>query len=224
MSATDLLLIRHGETAWNRERRIQGQTDTPLHASGIRQAAAVARRLAAERARWRLGDEPGRAAPLLLTSDLARCRLTAEPIGAALGLVCTPEPRLRERAFGAFEGCTPHDLAREHGAHLDAWRRRDPDLAVGGGESLRSFAARVHALFDDLVARHPARTLLLVTHGGVLDVVHRRVRGTPLQAPRDFEIPNAALNRVRYEAGHWEVLCWADVEHGRDALDDADRS
>ena len=223
MSGTELLLVRHGETAWNRERRIQGQTDTPLDASGVRQADEVARRLAAERALWRLADEPGRAAPLLLTSDLERCRRTAEPIGAALGLACTPEPRLRERAFGAFEGCTPADLQREHAAHLDRWRRRDPDLAVGGGESLRTFAARVAALLDELLATHRGRTLLLVTHGGVLDVVHRIARAMPLDAPRDFDIPNAALNRLRHDGARWEIVRWADVAHGRGALDEVGR-
>lgn len=217
---TDVLLLRHGVTAWNRERRIQGQTDIPLDGAGVAQAHAVARRLAAQRERWGLATSAGRPAPVLLSSDLARCRQTAEPIADALALPCRLEPGLRERAYGAFEGCTPADLKRDHAEHLARWRDRDPDLAVGGGESLREFAARIAAALDALLERHGGGTMLLVTHGGVLDVVHRIARGLPLAAPRDFDLPNVGLNHLRHDDGGWRIVCWADADHDRDALDE----
>lgn len=220
MPATDLILIRHGETAWNRERRIQGHLDTPLAPEGLRQARDAARRLAAERARWGLDADADGAGPRVFSSDLTRCRQTAEPIAAALGVPLAFEPRLRERHFGEFQGMTAAEIRREHGERFDRWHRLDPDLELGEGESLRRFAARVEDGLHALADANPGRTLVLVTHGGVLDVVNRLCRGRPLEAPRDVEIPNAGLNRVRREGGRLELLVWGDTRHWRDALDE----
>jgi probable phosphoglycerate mutase len=220
MTTTDLILLRHGETAWNRERRIQGQLDTPLNDEGVRQAAAAAQRLAEQATAYRLAPEPGREPPVLMSSDLQRCRRTAEPIAAALDLPLTFDPRLRERGYGVFEGLTHPQVQRESGDRFERWLARDPDFEVEGGETLRGFAARVEAALRDLARRHAGRTLVLVTHGGVLDVVHRLARDLPLSEPRDFEIPNASLNRLRHCAGRFEILQWGDVSHWRRALDE----
>lgn len=220
MPATDLILLRHGETAWNRERRIQGQLDTPLADEGVRQARTAARRLAAERTRWGLDAAGPDAGPLLFSSDLLRCRQTAEPIAEALGLPMALEPRLRERHFGEFQGMTVPEIRRDHGERFDRWHRLEPDLELADGESLRRFAARVGDALHALAEAHPGRTLVLVTHGGVLDVVNRLCRGRPLEAPRDFEIPNASLNRVRRDGGRLELLAWGDVAHWRGSLDE----
>lgn len=221
-SVTDLVLLRHGETDWNRERRIQGQLDVPLNDEGRRQAAAAAARLSSDAGRWGLSPEPGRPAASLVSSDLLRCRQTAAPIAASLGLECGHDPRLRERAFGVFEGQTYPEIRGEDAARFDRWQARDPDFRVDGAESLRSFAQRVEAVLLDLAEAHRGRTLVLVTHGGVLDVTYRMARGLPLEAPRDFEVPNASLNRLRFTAGRFEVLHWADVAHWRAALDEID--
>lgn len=220
MPATDLILLRHGETAWNRERRIQGQLDTPLADEGLRQARTAARRLAAERERWGLAAADAHTGPMLFTSDLTRCRQTAEPIAAALGLAPALEPRLRERHFGEFQGMTVPEIRRDHGERFDRFHRLEPDLELGGGESLRRFAARVEDALHGLAAAHTGRTLLLVTHGGVLDVVNRLCRGRPLEAARDVEIPNAGLNRLRWEDGRLRLLVWGDVAHWRSPLDE----
>jgi probable phosphoglycerate mutase len=236
---THLILLRHGQTAWNVDRRIQGQIDTPLDAEGLRQARAAARRLADEvtGAARRLANEVAGAAacadradgaPIgavrhavaVVSSDLLRCRQTAAPIADALGVDCAFDARLRERAFGAMEGRTPAEVRRDDPVRYERWRSRDPDDDLDGGESLRTFAARVGAGLAELAAAHVGRTLVLVTHGGALDVVHRLARGMPLEAPRDFDIPNAALNRLRWSAGRLELVAWADVAHWRDTLDE----
>jgi len=220
VSATELILLRHGETDWNRERRIQGHLDTPLNAEGVRQAAAAADRLAGQADAYGLVRAPGGEPAVLLSSDLQRCRLTAEPIGRALGLATRLEPRLRERCYGAFEGLTHGQVQEALGERFERWLARDPDLAPAGGETLRGFAARVEDALREIVARHAGRTLVVVTHGGVLDVVHRLARGFTLTAPRDFELPNAALNRLRHDAGRFEVVDWGDVSHWQPALDE----
>jgi probable phosphoglycerate mutase len=217
---TDLILLRHGETDWNRQRRIQGQLDTPLNDEGIRQAAAAAARLATEAARWGLAARPGGPPARLVSSDLLRCRQTAAPIAAALGLDCGLEARLRERAYGVFEGRTYPEIRGEDASRFDRWQARDPDFQVEGAESLRGFAQRVESVLADLAEAHRGRTLVLVTHGGVLDVTYRMARGLPLEAQRDFDVPNAGLNRLRFSAGRFEILHWGDVTHWRAALDE----
>jgi probable phosphoglycerate mutase len=227
MSDTILILLRHGETDWNRERRIQGRIDTPLNDEGLRQARAAARRLAAEAdgsgatpGSVRSPGGPTARPTAMVSSDLQRCRQTAEPIAGALGIDCVLEPRLRERAFGAFEGRTPAELRRDQPLLYERWQRRDPDFDADGGESLRVFADRIRSVLDELAAAHRGGTLVVVTHGGVLDVVHRIARGMPLEAARNFDLPNASLNRLRFDGDRYEILEWGVVSHWRDALDE----
>jgi 2,3-bisphosphoglycerate-dependent phosphoglycerate mutase len=218
--STELILIRHGETAWNRERRIQGQLDTPLSDEGLRQAVAVAHRLAAERAHWRL-DEPGRDARIV-SSDLMRCRQTADAIAAATGLPVTHDARLRERSYGLFQGRTYEEVRRDMAQAFGRWHARDPDYDVEGGESLRTFADRSEQVLVDLAARHPGATLVVVTHGGVMDIAYRLCKGLALTAPRDFDLLNASLNRLQWDGSRFEVLDWGDVTHWRPALDEVE--
>jgi probable phosphoglycerate mutase len=220
MHVTDLILLRHGETAWNRERRIQGQLDTPLNDEGVRQAHAAARHLSARPSHYRLAPEPGRPRPAIVCSDLQRCRQTAEPIAQATGLDVIFDARLRERAYGLFEGRTYAEVQRDLAGQFERWLARDPDFDVDGGESLRTFQARVEAALVELAARHAGGTLIVVTHGGVLDIAHRMARGMALTAPRDFEVANASLNRMRAARGRFEIVEWGDVSHWRDALDE----
>lgn len=216
-AVTELVLVRHGETAWNRDRRIQGHLDTPLNDEGLRQARAAARRLAADARRTRAAGE---APPALVASDLQRCRQTAEPIAAALGVEPSFDARLRERNFGVFQGRTYAEILRDDAARAARWQARDPDLEIEGGESLRVFARRVEDALASLAAAHAGRTLVVVTHGGVLDVVNRLARGLALEAPRDFEIANASLNRLRFDGDRFALVAWGEVSHWRDALDE----
>jgi probable phosphoglycerate mutase len=203
---TRFCCIRHGETAWNAERRLQGQLDIDLNAHGVAQARAAGRWLA------RRGG-----IDLLYASDLARAWHTAQAIGAALDLLPSPLPALRERRYGIFEGLT-YDEA--HAAHPEAYARhlaREADFVIPGGESLSQFVARVIDALETLRAAHAGQTLALVLHGGVLDILNRFVRGRPLEAPRDFLIPNAGLNWIVHDAGGWHLEAWAQTAHLEDA-------
>ena len=140
--ATRIIAIRHGETAWNLDTRIQGHLDIPLSAVGHRQAA----RLAAA-----LSDEPLAA---IYASDLTRARQTAQYLGQAQGVAVTPEPALRERGFGDFEGKTFSEIEALLPEQSLRWRRRDPDFAPAGGESLLTLRSRVVAAAERLAAQH----------------------------------------------------------------------
>ena len=200
MSSTRFCMVRHGETAWNADRRVQGQLDVPLSEIGREQARSVS------------GALPEGRFSALYSSDLLRVRQTAEPAATRLGLEARLDPGLRERHYGAFQSLTfaeakallPQDYAR----HI----ARDPELDFGSGESLRAFSARAIACLTAIAERHAGEEVLVFTHGGVLEMAYRRAMGMDLSAPRDFQTPNCALNWI--EAGaRWRVLEWAECEH-----------
>ena len=208
---TEFVLVRHGVTAWNRARRFQGHIDIPLDDEGHRQARLAARRLA---------QEPVSA---VYASDLGRAVQTALPIAQALGLELGSEPGLRERHYGAFEGLDHDTLEREHAEAFARWRARDPDYALpGGGETLRTFSARVEAALLGLALRHPGERVVAVTHGGVLDCAYRIASGLDLGAPRRHDLLNASLNRVAWDGARFRLLAWGDVAHLEAALDDVE--
>ena len=135
---TKLLLIRHGETAWNAEHRIQGQLDIPLSPLGILQSARLAECLA---------NEPIDA---VYSSGQSRAWLTAAPLAARLGLEVIAEPRLRERSFGIFEGLTLDEIAERYPAEFMKWRERDPAWRPEGGESGQQLIDRVLSAVTDI--------------------------------------------------------------------------
>lgn len=204
---TRLCLIRHGETDWNAERRLQGHLDIPLNSTGVAQAAAAAATL------------PKQVFSACYSSDLLRAVHTARAACAVLGLAPRTTAALRERHYGHFQGLTYHEAAQRHADDYARFEARDPDFAFAGGESLRDFATRIGDCLSEIVARHPGETVLIVTHGGVLDIAHRVATGKPLDAPRDFTIPNAALNWIRHD-GAWSLESWADQRHLQDARDE----
>lgn len=211
MSSTSLLLIRHGETAWNAEHRIQGQLDIPLSPTGIRQAAQLAERLARE------------AIDAVYSSELARAWLTAAPLAERRGIEVLADTRLRERSFGVFEGLTLDEIATHHPAGFRNWRARDPDWVIEGGESGQQLIDRVLPALEDIVARHAGETVALVTHGGVLDVVYRAARGLAWDAPREHQMLNASVNRLHAEASPLAltIVDWGDVAHLQQARDES---
>jgi 2,3-bisphosphoglycerate-dependent phosphoglycerate mutase len=205
---TELLFIRHGETDWNRQHRFQGQIDVPLNATGQRQAARLAARLADDRH------------DLLLASDLQRALQTAAPLAAAWGLQAEPLPALREQGFGVFEGLNAATVQADHAELWRHWLAHDADFALpGGGESARQFSARVMAAVQALAAEHAGRRLAVVTHGGVLDMLWRHAHRLPLDGQRECAIPNTGLNRLRWLEGAFHIELWADASHLVDAAD-----
>jgi probable phosphoglycerate mutase len=209
-TATRVVLVRHGETDWNRVGRIQGHTDIPLNALGLRQADRVGAALADE------------AFDAIYSSDLQRAHRTALAIAAGRAGSVRVDPGLRERAFGRFEGRTWEEIQAIAPDEALRWRQREPDFEVGGGESLRRFSARCVGTALRLAAAHPGGQIVLVAHGGVLDCLYRAATGTELQAPRSWQVANATVNRVLAGESRLSLIGWNDDAHLAGlALDDA---
>ena len=198
---TRICLVRHGETEWNAERRIQGQIDIGLNENGHRQAAAAGRWLR------------GAGIVALYGSDLKRAWNTAEAIGQVLGLVPSPAPELRERRYGIFEGMTYDEARSRHPDGYAAFEGRNADYDFENGESLRALYERVTGKLSALAERHAGEQIAVVVHGGVLDIINRFVRGNPLEMPRDFLIPNAGLNWIVAVDGRWHIESWGETAH-----------
>jgi probable phosphoglycerate mutase len=202
MEATRLIAVRHGETAWNVDTRIQGQLDIGLNDTGLWQARRVGEALA---------DEPIAA---IYASDLARAWQTALEIARPRGIEVQPEPALRERAFGHFEGRTFADIDASLPEQARLWRTRDPAFAPdGGGESLLAFRERVTGIAGQLAQRHPGELVVLVAHGGVMDVLYRAATRQELQAPRTWHLGNAAINRLLWTPQGFTLVGWGDIAH-----------
>jgi probable phosphoglycerate mutase len=202
---TRLLVIRHGETAWNTEARIQGHIDIPLNDKG---------RWQAERAAQALADEPVHA---LYSSDLLRAHHTAQAIAQTTGLPVSLDAALRERHFGRLEGKTPDEVAAQWPAEASRWRERDPSYGPEGGESLNEFYARCVEALTRLADQHMGQTIAVVAHGGVLDCFYRVANRVPLEAPRTWKINNASINRLLYTPEGFSMLAWGDDRHMDDA-------
>ena len=196
-----VILVRHAETPWNRERRMQGHTDTPLSESGRQQAQALGRRLAE-------GNFSS-----LYTSDLSRAHDTARVIALHSGHEIVADVRLRERSFGIFEGLTYAEIGERYPEELARFEERDPDYVVPGGESARAFWERCLACLAEIAERHAGDQVVVVTHGLVLDAVYREAHGLGHHEPRPVPLINASLNAFTYTGGMWFMESWGDVAH-----------
>jgi len=202
METTRICLVRHGETTWNAEKRIQGQIDIGLNTAGLVQAQAAADWLA------------GLPVTALFSSDLLRARQTAERIGVRLQLPPKFRPEFRERRYGFFEGLTYDESRARYPVDYRSFETRDPEFVIPfGGESLLQLHERVSAGLQQLAADHRGQTIVVVTHGGVLDIVNRLVRGGSLSSPRDFLIPNAGINWVSVCGHSWSLESWGGTAH-----------
>ncbi len=201
MQATRIIAVRHGETAWNVDTRIQGHLDIALNDTGQWQARQVAKALAAE--------------PLtaIYSSDLQRAHATAHAIAQASGAPLVPEPGLRERSFGTLEGRTFAEIETELPEQARRWRQRDPHFAPEGGETLVQLRGRIAATTHRLAAQHSGGLIVLVAHGGVLDVLYRLATGQELQAPRTWQLANASINRLLWTPQGLTLVGWADTQH-----------
>ena len=206
MEATRILAVRHGETAWNVDTRIQGHLDIPLNDTGLLQARWLARALA-ER------DE----VHAIYASDLSRAQVTAQTIAEAVGLGVTLHQGLRERSFGAFQGRTFAEIEAELPEHARHWRQRTPQWTPpDNGESLVTLRERVLKTVDELAAPHVGEQIVLVAHGGVMDVLYRAATRLDLQAPRTWLLPNTAVNRLLWTPQGLSLVGWADTSHLED--------
>jgi probable phosphoglycerate mutase len=200
-TTTQLVLVRHGESRWNTEGRWQGHLDSDLSETGLAQAEAVAGRLARERF------------DAIYTSDLGRAAQTAEAIARAIGLEVVPDPRLRERHLGIFQGLTWDQIKAQHPNDARAYKDGGPDYVVPGGESARQRHSRIAACVTEIAARHAGRRIVVVSHAGALQTMMREALAIPLESPRRFRLWNASINRFRYEDGAWTLDSWGETSH-----------
>ncbi|HWL29872.1 MAG TPA: histidine phosphatase family protein [Burkholderiaceae bacterium] len=213
MSTTRFWLIRHGETQWNADRRLQGQLDIPLSATGVMQATRLNAYLRTP------AFEP--AVDVIVTSDLERARETARIAAGHLGIPLVPCPELRERCYGVYEGRDWAELkGKDTGVAVIDFS--DPAQDVDQGESLADFDRRIQGAFAQLAARYRGKNVLAFSHGGVIDIVWRRLHGHPLSAPRPHPILNVSINAFSVSADDaWTAGDWGYVGHLQaPALDD----
>ena len=198
---TRICFIRHGETDWNVDKRIQGQTDIPLNEAGRTQALVMAFSAAHHEFH------------AIYSSDLVRAHDTAKMLAERRGLAIEAMPKLRERHYGIFQCITAAEGLQRHPEAHAHYLARDLDYNFETGESMRSFAARIEAAVRDITRHHVNHTIAAVTHAGVLDILYRKATGRPLHTPRDFIIPNCALNWFRFDEHGWHLEAWADHHH-----------
>lgn len=205
MPMTELILIRHGETDWNRELRFQGHIDVPLNDMGHEQARRLGLRLAGESVEY------------LICSDLMRAQQTAAPAAQQLELAVATTVTLREQNFGVVEGMRADEIQSLHPRAWEDWLQFREDHAMPEGESPRQFHARIMDALGSIASTHVGQRVLVVTHGGVLDMVWRTARGLGLNGPRQSQIPNAGFNRIRLADAaapdRIEIVDWADTRH-----------
>jgi probable phosphoglycerate mutase len=202
MDSTHLLAIRHGETDWNVATRIQGQIDISLNAQGEWQAKQVAKALSDEKIH------------AVYASDLSRAFTTAERIAAHHGLEVAKHTALRERHYGFFEGQTWDDIQTAHPEDASLWRDRDPHWTPkNGGESLVMLHERVKQMVNAIASQHRGEQIVLVTHGGVLDILYRIATGQDLQVARSWGLRNTAINRLLWTPQGLKLVGWADERH-----------
>ena len=200
--ATRLIAVRHGETAWNVEARLQGQLDIPLNERGHEQALRTAH--------WLAEDGPD----VVVSSDLARAQATAQAIATFNRIPLELDAGLRERSFGGFQGMTHTEVAERWPELSARWKSRDPEYRPGvDGESLTAFYARCIEATVRIAERHAGKTVVLVAHGGVMDCLYRAAARVPLDAPRIWQLDNAAINRLLHTCSGLTLVGWNDTSH-----------
>ena len=196
--------VRHGETAWNVDTRIQGQLDIALNERGQWQAQRVGIAL----------SESG--IDHIYTSDLQRAHSTAKAIAKNSGIddkTIKLHAGLRERAFGSFEGQTYAEIEAKWPEESKRWRQRDPHWAPPGGETPLQTRDRVAQALSEIAAQHAGQHIVLVAHGGVLDMLYRLATQQAVDAPRTWDLGNCTINRLLWTPESLTLVGWADASH-----------
>ncbi|MBU3548433.1 MULTISPECIES: histidine phosphatase family protein [unclassified Polynucleobacter] len=213
MTITRFCLVRHGETDWNAARRLQGHTDIDLNARGLAQAGQMARALKNMKLQF----------DVLYTSDLQRAAKTAQAIEDVFETSAIPNAGLRERHLGALQGLTTDEAPIREPELWKSHLSRNIEESLHNGESIQQFADRIKAALVEICEEHSGKTILLVSHGGALDMMYRIASNQALDAEKAVTVPNASLNWISHDGLAWKVNSWADISHLQDlALDNLD--
>ena len=203
MNTTRFCLVRHGETNWNVEGRLQGHTDVDLNERGIAQSAQMAKAIKAINLQF----------DVLYTSDLLRAAKTANAIEKLFNTKAIVDSSLRERHLGAFQGITAKEAPLFDAELWKSHISRDIHQELRGGESIAQLAQRVQKALEKIRMQHLGQTILVVSHGGTLDMMYRLASNQALDAERAISVPNASLNWISHDGSSWKVDRWADTSH-----------
>ena len=213
MTTTRFCLVRHGETDWNVARRLQGHTDIDLNTHGVKQALQMAKALKKINLQF----------DVLYTSDLLRAVKTAKAIEEIFGVNAITAEALRERHLGALQGLTIIDAPNLEPELWNIHLSRNIEHDLRGGESIKRFAERIHRGLETIRMQRLGKTILLVSHGGAIEMMYRLASNQALEAERTVSVPNASLNWISHDGSSWKVDRWADTSHlGSLALDNVD--
>ncbi|MBM3458638.1 MAG: histidine phosphatase family protein [Armatimonadetes bacterium] len=198
---TRLLLIRHGETDWNREQRVQGHQDALLSELGVRQAECLADWLD-----WRPA--------VIYASPLQRAWRTAELLtDGSVPLI--PEPRLREVGMGRFEGLTTREIQMRYPVAWAAWRRDAIRHRPPEGEGLLALQERAVEALAERLPQHPGETVALVMHGGTVRVLVCALLGVPIEVYPHLRVDNASVTRFLFRAWGPTLVGFNEIAHLR---------
>ncbi len=200
---TRLTVIRHGETEWNTQNRFQGHLDSKLTALGIKQAEAIADEL------------KGETFDIIYSSDLERAKHTADVIAGRLNMTVHTEQDLREINLGVMQGLIKDEFILKYPEVITNFHA-DPVYVIPDGESKQLFFNRITGVLERITDRHKNHSILLVAHGGVLDIMIRYTFDIPLSAKRNFSLYNASINRFTVNNGEWKLESWGETSHIRD--------
>ena len=196
-----IIFVRHGQTSWNLQGKIQGQKNIPLDNLGMIQAKLLCSRLKEEEI------------DIIFSSPLARAFSTAEPLTIShnIGLITTS--LLSERNFGVLEGFKPKEVGGNLKEKIILEKTKNPAFRPNKGESLNDLQKRILDFLQLLNCLSNSLSVLCVTHGGILDLIYRKAMNKPLNTPRDWIIPNTAINIFEYSDNHLSLKLWADTNH-----------
>ena len=203
MTTTQFCLVRHGETDWNVERRLQGHTDISLNERGLKQANQMAKALQAIELQF----------DVLYTSDLKRAAQTAQAIEKVFGVSAITHEALRERNLGALQGLTTKEAPDLEPVLWNTHLSRSLHEDLRGGESIVQFANRIKDALEQIRSEHAGKTILLVSHGGALDMMYRIASNQALDAEKVVSVPNASLSWISHDGQSWKVNNWANTSH-----------
>jgi probable phosphoglycerate mutase len=201
---TTLLLVRHGQTAWNREERFRGRADVPLDEVGLAQAEATGQRVAAG---WR--------PQAIYASPLSRAVRTAEAIASRTGLIVQPQPELLDIDYGAWQGLAPEEARARWPAEVEAWYQTPARACIPGGETLLAVRERGLTSVLELVARHAGETLVLVGHTVINRAILLGMLGLDLDRFWRLRQDTCALNIVEWDGADFTVGSLNDTCHLR---------
>jgi broad specificity phosphatase PhoE len=200
---TRLLLVRHGQSTWNAQGRIQGWADPQLDETGQEQARKLAHRLAAE--------EQNISA--LYSSPLLRARQTAETIGLATGLPVQTDDRLKENDVGLLAGLTGAEIEQQFPEWVAARQASVEWVPPPGGEDRDAFVKRAVAVMCDIVTHHPEQTVAVVSHGGTLGVYLAHLLEMPIRRSLPFQLDNTSLSIVKVSERRVRLFKLNDTAH-----------